>query len=176
MPFLISLSILCLIISILLGLAAYLVHQRQTEALKFPETTGTILVSKYELTNKYSTPTEGTLGTYWEWIPEVQYEYQVNGEKITGSKISNATYTERAQYSYADKKYKPPSTKLMSILNKYPVDKQVTVYYDLANPKDALLEINTSGPVVIGTVAILCLLASLVSLLVYFLQKNHFLN
>lgn len=59
-------------------------------------------------------------------IPAVEYEYTVNGKRFTGARISLAETI--------------PESEIESILNRYPLGKEVTVYYNPANPRQAVLE------------------------------------
>lgn len=59
-------------------------------------------------------------------VPSVGYEYTVDGRRFSGDRISLAEII--------------PESDIESTLDRYPVGKQVTVYYDPANPKKAVLE------------------------------------
>lgn len=58
--------------------------------------------------------------------PSIAYEYTVNGKRYTGERISLGENI--------------PETDFERVLNRYPVGAEVTVYYDPANPAQAVLE------------------------------------
>lgn len=58
--------------------------------------------------------------------PSVSYEYIVHGKRFTGERISLAEII--------------PESDIEVILERYPVGAQVTVYYDLSDPKQSVLE------------------------------------
>lgn len=59
-------------------------------------------------------------------VPFVGYEYTVDGKRFSGDRISLAEII--------------PESDIEATLDRYPVEKEVTVYYDPADPKKAVLE------------------------------------
>lgn len=59
-------------------------------------------------------------------VPVVKYEYTVNGKRFSGDRISMAEII--------------PESDIESTLDRYPVGKEVTVYYNPSNPRQAVLE------------------------------------
>lgn len=64
--------------------------------------------------------------------PEVSYTFQANGASFTGNKISFGQMSSSTDYA-------------QRILDRYPVGKKVSVYYDPANPSEAVLETGIHG-------------------------------
>ena len=92
---------------------------RQADASQsWPATTGRITGSR----TSYSRFTE-------DWSVRVSYEYQVLGRSYTGTKVA---------FGVA-KSYQYPS-QARNDLACYPLNWQVTVYYDPSNPAEAVLE------------------------------------
>lgn len=59
-------------------------------------------------------------------VPSVGYEYTVNGKRFSGDRISLAEVI--------------PESDIESTLDRYPVGKEVTVYYNPADPRQSVLE------------------------------------
>jgi len=59
-------------------------------------------------------------------VPAVTYEYTINGKKFTCDRLSLAEII--------------PESEIEATLARYPLGAQVTVYYNPANPREALLE------------------------------------
>lgn len=86
-------------------------------------------------------------------VPSVGYEYTVNGKRFSGDRISLAEII--------------PESDIESTLDRYPVGKEVTVYYNPADPRQSVLERDlpvdfgkglTGAFVVLGGGAVLVLL------------------
>jgi hypothetical protein len=97
------------------------------EARRWPETTGKVIASRVQSLRKTpSDPGYGRRDTNVTNQPLVQYEYTVGARTYRCSRISVAAEVDGAE--------------LRAILERYPVGKAVTVYYDPARPERALLE------------------------------------
>ena len=97
------------------------------KASKWPQTTGKVIRSAVK-SKKYE---PGEIGHNFGDSdvtnePDVQYEFTVSGEKFIGHRVTIGEKTADFE--------------LDGILQKYPVGAEVTVYYDPANPKTAVLE------------------------------------
>ena len=87
-----------------------------------------VRTSKNEETGQESTTTYFTA--------MVKYEYRIKGKKYTASNVSYDYI-----YGIPESKYAGEATE---IINRYPEDKKVTVYYNPDDPNEALLEPGTS--------------------------------
>ncbi len=114
-------------------------------ARSWPTTTGKITESKVRTRKRQS----DDAGQEYQSEPLVKYEYQVNGTPYRGTRIS---FAERI--GGAD---------VLPTLAHYPVGKQVQVYYDPANPQQAVLErdLPTIMVVVVGAIIIFFLGAAI---------------
>jgi hypothetical protein len=98
------------------------------QARSWPETTGTVLVSRVQATKKtpgdpgYNT----TSGSNISNEPLVEYEYQVGNRNYRCRRITIGEKTSEYE--------------IEEILARYPVGAIVTVYYNPANPQKAVLE------------------------------------
>jgi hypothetical protein len=97
------------------------------EARRWPETTGKVIASRVQSLRKTSAgPSFGPSDMELTNQPFVQYEYKVGRRTYRCSRVSVAEQVDGAE--------------LRAILERYPVGKAVTVYYDPARPERALLE------------------------------------
>lgn len=118
------------------GLGIFFIYRgvqdrKKSEASQgWPGTMGQVTVS--EIRRDVDTDSEGySSATY---TPEVEYTYEVSGQVFTGKKISFGFKTGYGNRSKAEAR-----------LANYPEGSQVTVYYDPANPGDAVVERKPSG-------------------------------
>lgn len=88
------------------------------------QTTGTVLTSCVESRKKV--PGDNDSDTAVMNLPNVMYKYQVNDQSFRGSRIDLGQRTSENE--------------LESILDRYPVGAPVVVYYNPADPQDAVLE------------------------------------
>jgi Protein of unknown function (DUF3592) len=110
---------------IIVAVVVKLVEVRK--ASRWPATTGTITASTVQATKKKpDDPTYDFSDTEVSNQPLVQYEYTVGNRKLRGSRITIGD--------------KISGYELESTLARYPAGATVTVYYDPANPQNAVLE------------------------------------
>lgn len=118
-----------IIIGIVVIPALYFIRKESIESKNWPMTKGKIIEAKLD----YST-TATKLTFCYE--PKISYEYNVNGISYTSTDIYIGSYhcggLEKAQ----------------SVLNRYPVGKEVMVFYNPGNPLEAVLERRVSYPFV----------------------------
>jgi len=86
------------------------------------------------------------------YYPEVRYEYDLLGAQYSGDKIAFGAKTGNSNQK-----------KTQEALVQYPVGKSVIVYYDPANPEDAVLERRVGGKVflIVGIIFLLVALCTL---------------
>lgn len=127
-----------LIVLVLLGFAGFN-EWKGAATEKFQSTDGTIVKSAVEL----------ELMNFGRYAAEVAYDYKVNGQSFTGHVIGYSTMSYRYK-SYAE-----------SDLYPYPVGKKVAVYYNPANPSEAVLKKHAQNLIPLyGTAAIFAVFAS----------------
>jgi hypothetical protein len=119
---------------ILLAVVVKLVEVRR--ARHWPSTSGTVL--KARVRTRRRTDVEGR--SRFESEPLVTYEYEVNGRIYRGTRLS---FAERISPGEID-----------AWLKRYPQGKNVTVYYNPADPSQAVLE-RSLPPVVVKGVLLL---------------------
>jgi hypothetical protein len=106
-----------------MGLIYYAVHLSidSIKAKKWPTTTGTVISSEVE--SKIKSNGKGTV-----YVPKIVYSYTIGSEKYT-SDLVNSMYLATSNSNIAERKVK-----------KYPVNSNVTVYYNPNKLKDSALE------------------------------------
>src|SRR5512144_1174356 len=104
-------------------------RKQADESHGWASTPGTVLEARLGQSTNY-----GQDGPTVSYYPVIKYEYSVGGQLFSGEKITFGL-TEAASRS----------AKAEQVLDKYPVDRQVTVYYDPNNPSDAVLERRAGG-------------------------------
>ena len=121
---------------------------------RWPQTTGTVLTSCVESRKK--TPGDNDSDTAVINSPNVVYEYQVNDQSFRGSRIDLGQRTSEYE--------------LESILDRYPVGAEVVVYYNPADPQDAVLERDApAGTFWIGGGCVLFSIAvPIIAILIYY--------
>jgi hypothetical protein len=121
---------------VFLGLGIFLIYRTQQSKKKaqlsqnWPATQGQITDS--HVSRSVDTDSDGSTSTAYS--AQVAYTYQVLGQAYNGSKIAfgfNPSYSNQS--------------KAQATAARYPVGSAVAVYYDPANPSDAVLERQASG-------------------------------
>jgi hypothetical protein len=96
----------------------------------WPSTAGQISESRVD----HSTHTDTDGDSSDSYTPYVEYTYQVAGQTYTGHEI---TFGFKQGFGNA--------SKAQTVVGKYPVGAQVSVYYDPADPQQAVLERQAGG-------------------------------
>ncbi|MBN1316445.1 MAG: DUF3592 domain-containing protein [Anaerolineales bacterium] len=118
------------------GLGVFLIvysvrSRKKAEASQtWPSATGRITEAEI----KESTSTDDDDVTRVTYYPAVRYEYQVDDQVYTGKRISFGGIVSSSSRSKAETE-----------LARYPVDGEVTVYYNPEKPEEAVLEQKASG-------------------------------
>jgi hypothetical protein len=108
-------------------------NQKQADDSQgWPATTGTIIDA--DVSRSMREDSDGD--DHYSYSPRVRYTYKVIDAEYTGNKI---TFGFSQGYG--------SETKAQQALTKYPVGKQVAVYYDPADPASAVLERKAGGSV-----------------------------
>jgi hypothetical protein len=89
--------------------------------------------------------------TTW-YVPLVQYEYEVGGQAYRGNRIG---FSEERQVS---------REKAFQVLEAFPVGHPVTVFYDPAKPRDAILQRANRGNIFLAVAAWVLVAAGLAML------------
>jgi len=143
----------------LLGIAAIyfgtVQFNKSQEAKKWPQAKGVVVFSR--VNSHYSTGQHATL----MFSPDVRYQYSVNGQVYYSKSISFGDYSSSI-YS-----------QIKNVVDKYYVNEDISVYYDPANPAQAVLEPGKIGGIfIIFAVGALFLVVGLMGLLGSFRQTN----
>jgi hypothetical protein len=116
------------VIALVFVLKALAAWRQAGASQSWPSTTGTVLSASIA-----RSPRRGTTGG-GSFYPVVTYEYTVNGQRLMGNRISFGAQMGSGIRSWAE-----------SRAANYPVGNPVPVYYNPANPTDAVLERSASG-------------------------------
>lgn len=127
------------IILLFAGIGVFLIYtsikgrQKAGESQKWPSTAGQIIEAR--VTRSTHTDTDGD--TSVSYAPYVRYTYQVAGQEYTGEKIT-----------FGFKQTHNQEQKAQQALARFPLGGQVSVYYDPANPAEAVLKRTAGGSTV----------------------------
>lgn len=119
------------VLLLFIGIGAFLIFKSIQERKKadasqsWHSTSGQILEARVDR----STHTDSDGDTSNSYTPKVEYSYEIAGASYHGKKIS---FGLAQGYNSAHK--------AQEIIARYPLSRQVIVYYDPANPSDAVLE------------------------------------
>ncbi|MBA4379859.1 MAG: hypothetical protein C0393_04105 [Anaerolinea sp.] len=112
----------------------------------WPATQGQIIEAR--IAESTSTDSDGDTST--SYSPAVEYTYSVAGQEYKGNKITFGFTQGYGNYA-----------KAQAALARYTLGAQVTVYYDPANPADAVLERKAGGSTISLVLGIIFILISL---------------
>ncbi len=101
----------------------------------WPSTTARILSSEVREDVETSRDSGGMRRTKTTYRPALRYEYAIDGRTYQGYRIKADDYGGSASRAY-------------NAVNRYPVGAEVTVYYDPADPGQAVLEQGADGTAV----------------------------
>ncbi len=115
---------------VLIGLGIMLIRkhtkskQKAAEALNWPTVLGR--VTRSEIERSESTDEDGTSYSY---TPKIEYVYQVLGQDYNSKQVAFGGFSSTGSKKPAEK-----------VVYKYPLNDSVTVFYNPANPHEAVLE------------------------------------
>ena len=92
---------------------------KNTESLSWPSTPGKILKSRVQVSG----------GEYTTVAPYIEYQYQVGAVEYTCSRIRAGDHFSGSYSSHES----------YDLVDQFPVDKEVDVYYNPRNPKEAAI-------------------------------------
>jgi len=131
-------------------LYTYFQQRREAgESASWPATQGKIVLSAVTETTTTDNSNDGTWTERTFYFPKVRYEYSVLGKTYTGDRIAFGASKGFSTIAGAEK-----------VLERYPEDATVTVYYNPNNPADAVLEREMRGGTSLLIVAIAFALAT----------------
>ena len=111
-------------------------------ATSWTETQGEIVSSEVI----HTTSTSQTSKTKWYYQAEIKYRYEVDGLEYVADRLDFGTY----KHKYKSEVYPVGTT------NRYPVGKNVTVYYDPVDPEQAVIDrevkLNTYTGLLVGII------------------------
>ncbi|NJN80338.1 MAG: DUF3592 domain-containing protein [Anaerolineales bacterium] len=115
---------------LILGGLGYFLYKRNQKSTAYRQsaqnwlsTTGTILMSSVQSRRSSSS------GGYSDY-PVIVYQYQVNGQSYQSQRLKAGEQFFNVNVSW----------QAQETINKYPIGKEVTVYYDPNNPAESALE------------------------------------
>lgn len=122
-------------------------YKKSQEAKSWPTTEGKVISS--EVDSRFSRSKGGTRSRHkTNYSAKVLFEYDVDGKTYTSDKVSLAEYSSSVR------------SEAQQVVDKYPVNESVIVYYDPTNPEIAILEPGKLGgiviPFIIGGMFVLC--------------------
>jgi hypothetical protein len=112
----------------------------------WPATQGQIIAAR--ISESTSTDSDGDRST--SYSPALEYTYNVAGQEYKGDKIAFGFTQGYGRYA-----------KAQAALARYPLGAQVTLYYNPANPADAVLERKAGGSTISLVLGIIFILISI---------------
>lgn len=112
-------------------ITAWRTRQRLQASAGWPTTEGEVVETQIRREESATGEDDDTMVRFY---PEIRYTYRVLGQTYTGTRLSfggPAGYLNRAEAA--------------AVLNRYPVGGRVMVYYNPANPQEAVLERRAEG-------------------------------
>jgi hypothetical protein len=143
----VGIIILVLVILNVIFLAIIFFTQRKVNAInEWPTTTGKVLTSQTE----WRSSGEGSAE-----YPVVLYSYRANGQEFQGRRIAPGMEVG--------------GIGARKVVERYPVNSQVTVYYNPENPEDAVLEKKAGSQVLMWVLLVIfdCALCGSIPLIVW---------
>lgn len=133
------------VMSVILGLYTVRMYRARFKADQqsktWPTTTGKITSSRIdEFMGRAKTATGSRRTIY---TPQIKFSYTVDGKQYHGDRIGNGDYQSYTEYS--------PNR----LIKRYPAQSEVTIYYNPADPTDALLQPTAAGNLIgliVGTI------------------------
>jgi hypothetical protein len=125
----------------------------------FKSTSGIVLQAELE---KVYQSTEDGEGSGWFYIPKIEYQYEVEGVKLTGNRYRPSNRGEEEHIA-------------RKILTNYPIGKSITVFYKIDNPKASLLTKELSRQsitVTLGT-GFIFIIASILGIFFWYKSYKH---
>ena len=117
-------AVILLIVGLGIIAGVYYFYRTAAASQSWPTTSGTVTLSSY-----YRNDSRDSDGhTSITYGAKIHYKYQVDGTDYHGDRVSSL------DYSSSNTKH------VHSIMDRYPMGKEVTVHYNPDNPSDALLE------------------------------------
>ena len=148
--------VILILVGLLFVVIGIILNLRAKAASSWPATTGVMI--KSELVEHVTKTRTGNnrLQTYISYEPVVEYQYTVNGEVMTGKRLAFGLM-------------RLPLEKAQEYLKKYPVNAQVTVYYNPRQVKDSRLEVTAAAAtpqliigIIIGAIGLIWLAVTLI--------------
>lgn len=93
----------------------------------WPSVTGQVIYTDVDRVHRMSGSSSSS-GSEYRYVPEVQYEYQVEGARYEGDRIAFGSTRERSRFRAQD------------VVDRYPIASDVNVHYDPSNPSNSVLE------------------------------------
>jgi hypothetical protein len=112
-------------IGLILSIIGILNYLKAKNSITWPTAVGTILTSDV----KKETSSSSNNGTVTTYKPEICYSYKVEGIEYISNRI-------RPLFNYSSSS----STKAFTLTRKYPVNSQITIYYNPKKPKVSVIE------------------------------------
>jgi len=124
--------VLLILVGLLLIIIGFILSLRAKAAAKWPSTEGIITKSEVKEHVTKNRTREHHVSTYTFYEPLFEYDYEVNGAFFKGSK-------------YAIGLTRLPIEQAQALVEKFPVDSKVPVYYNAKNPKESRLQVTATG-------------------------------
>ena len=124
--------IILILVGLLFIVIGLILSLRAKAAAKWPSTQG--IITKSELAEHVikNRTQSNKLSTYTSYEPVFEYDYEVNGAFLKGKK-------------YAMGLTRLPLDQAQVVVDKFPLEARVPVYYDPKNPKESRLQVAAAG-------------------------------
>ncbi|MBZ0279369.1 MAG: DUF3592 domain-containing protein [Anaerolineae bacterium] len=130
-----------IIVALVLAFIGLRQKARVSVAKEWPTTNGTVLFSTVEARRSRSS----SGGTSTSYYPNVVYQYQVNGQTFQSNQLSVGMAVGLGSYNMVERR----------VAENYSPGSVITVYYNPANPQQAVLEHSATGGNILILVAAL---------------------
>ena len=132
----------------------YRLIRKARESANWPSTPGTIESSTVDVERERERDSEGDVHYETKYIPNIVYQYQVNGMDYAGDRISFSGGSSSNR------------TRAYRITNQYPEGAEVAVHYDPEDPQESVLQPGATWKTYI--VLVMGVVFSLVGVLIFF--------
>ncbi len=148
--------VILILVGLLFVIIGLVLTLRTKAASKWPSTIGVMLKSEIaERVTKQRNKQTHQIYTFTSYEPLVEYQYTVDGKVLTGNRLSfglTRLTLEKAQ----------------EVLNRFPLNAQVPVYYNPRRVKDSRLEVTSAAAapqliigIIIGAIGVVWLIVTL---------------
>jgi hypothetical protein len=147
-----ALLVTAVVVSVTMAIFAVLLEQQIRKVSSWPTVSGVVISSAL----RHTLVDDANRTRHLALVPEITYEFAVNGRRIRGSGVSTRKYVQDVTSMTST-----AGDDLNTLMTRYRAGTIVTVHYDPLHPESSLLEIDRSGVVICGVISGLGALAAI---------------